>query len=57
VLLQEGDTHNIATEQVDPLTILKTCEDTITCDGEEGQGSKQVVLRNEDQNTMAIATE
>lgn len=54
LLPQEGDTHNIAIEQVDPVPILRTCENIVTSDGEEGQGSKQVVLREEDQNIMAI---
>lgn len=54
LLPQEGDTHNIAIEQVDPVSVLKTCENIVTSDGEEGQGSEQVVLREEDQNIMAI---
>jgi hypothetical protein len=57
LLLQEGDTHNIRTKQAKPLPIPRTCEYTIACDGEEEQGSKQVVLKREDQNIMVITIE
>jgi hypothetical protein len=51
------DTHSIAIEQVDQLPVLRTCEDIIIGDGEDGQGLEQVILKKDDQNTMAIATE
>jgi hypothetical protein len=50
------DTHSIAIEQVDQLPVLRTCEDIIIGDGEDGQGLEQVILKKDD-NTMAIATE
>lgn len=57
LLLQEGDTHNITTKQAKPLPIPRTCEDTIAGDGEEEQGSKQVVFKRDDQNIMVITIE